>query len=98
MLPWRKPGLTCQEAPRRPAETDRMCRLQRPEPLLRVDITQPHRHRSRAAFRPAQSRSAAAQGTRLGVAEELKTYKELLDEGVITQEEFDRKKQQLLNL
>ena len=46
----------------------------------------------------AQSRSAAAQGMRLGVAEELKMYKELLDEGVITQEEFDRKKQQLLNL
>ncbi len=57
------------------------------------------------ASAPSQGRNssytpgrAAAQGTRLGVAEELKTYKELLDEGVITQEEFDRKKQQLLNL
>ena len=34
----------------------------------------------------------------LGTAEELKTYKELLDQGVITQEEFDAKKKQLLGL
>ena len=32
------------------------------------------------------------------VAEELKTYKELMDSGVITQEEFDAKKKQLLGL
>lgn len=31
-------------------------------------------------------------------ADELKKYKELLDSGVITQEEFDEKKKQLLNL
>ena len=36
--------------------------------------------------------------TALGTAEELKTYKELLDTGVITQEEFDAKKKQLLGL
>ena len=30
------------------------------------------------------------------VAEEIKKYKALLDEGAITQEEYDRKKQQLL--
>ena len=96
MLPWRKPGLTCQEAPRRPAETDRMCRLQRPRSLFSGWISAaPSQEQSGVQ---AQSRSAAAQGTRLGVAEELKTYKELLDEGVITQEEFDTKKQQLLNL
>ncbi len=34
----------------------------------------------------------------LGIADELKKYKELFDEDVITQEEFDAKKQQLLNL
>lgn len=33
----------------------------------------------------------------LGAAAELKTYKELLDSGAITQEEFDRKKKQLLD-
>ena len=33
----------------------------------------------------------------LGVAAELKTYKELLDSGAITQEEFDKKKKQLLD-
>lgn len=33
-----------------------------------------------------------------GVADELKTYKELLDSGIITQEEFDAKKKQILNL
>ena len=32
------------------------------------------------------------------VAEELKTYKELMDSGVITQEEFDAKRNQLLGL
>ena len=31
-------------------------------------------------------------------ADELKKYKELLDSGVITQEEFDQKKKQLLGL
>lgn len=34
----------------------------------------------------------------LGTADELKTYKELLDSGVISQEEFDAKKKQLLGL
>lgn len=32
------------------------------------------------------------------VIEELKGYKELLDSGIITQEEFETKKEQLLNL
>lgn len=31
-------------------------------------------------------------------ADELKKYKELLDEGILTQEEFDAKKKQLLNI
>ncbi|MBO5652993.1 MAG: SHOCT domain-containing protein, partial [Clostridia bacterium] len=31
-------------------------------------------------------------------AEELKKYKDLLDAGIITQEEFDAKKKQLLGL
>ena len=30
--------------------------------------------------------------------EKLKEYKKLLDDGLITQEEYDKKKQQLLNL
>lgn len=34
----------------------------------------------------------------IGTAEELKKYKDLLDSGAITQEEFDTKKKQLLNL
>ena len=34
----------------------------------------------------------------IGIADEIKKYKELLDEGVITQEEFDAKKKQLLDL
>ncbi len=38
---------------------------------------------------------AAGQGEE-DVIEALKRYKELLDQGVITQEEFDRKKEQLL--
>ena len=34
----------------------------------------------------------------IGTADELKKYKDLLDSGVITQEEFDAKKKQLLGL
>lgn len=34
----------------------------------------------------------------LSGAEEIKKYKELLDSGIITQEEFDEKKKQLLSL
>ena len=37
-------------------------------------------------------------GQELSSADELKKYKALLDDGVITQEEFDAKKKQLLNL
>lgn len=50
---------------------------------------------------PIQQQTAAVQKSSkpdLGIAEELKTYKELLDSGVITQEEFDAKKKQLLGL
>ena len=38
------------------------------------------------------------QNTTLSNADELKKYKELLDSGIITQEEFDAKKKQLLGL
>ena len=34
----------------------------------------------------------------ISVPDEIRKYKELLDEGIITQEEFDAKKSQLLNL
>lgn len=52
---------------------------------------------------PVAAKAAAAQGSAakentLGTAEELKTYKELLDSGVISQEEFEAKKRQLLGL
>ena len=53
-----------------------------------------------ADARPAAAPKAQKTNneTTLGTAEELKTYKELLDSGVITQEEFDAKKKQLLGL
>lgn len=50
---------------------------------------------SLSAPAPQPQRRPAA-GT--GAAEELKAYKELLDSGAITQEEFDAKKRQLLDL
>ena len=37
------------------------------------------------------------QKTCYGIADELKEFKELLDSGIITQEEFETKKKQLLN-
>lgn len=36
--------------------------------------------------------------TELGIADELKKYKELLDSDVITKEEFEKKKKELLNV
>lgn len=42
--------------------------------------------------------SPIKRSTPLGVADELKKYKELLDMGIITQEEFDAKKEQLLGI
>lgn len=42
--------------------------------------------------------SATKQEDAQSVADELKKYKELLDSGIITQEEFDAKKKQLLGL
>ena len=42
--------------------------------------------------------SAPSAGKEIDVADELKKYKDLLDSGVITQEEFDVKKKQLLGL
>ena len=42
-----------------------------------------------------QQQAVAQQGS---AADELKKFKELLDSGVITQEEFDEKKKQLLGL
>lgn len=47
---------------------------------------------------PVAQSAAKKSSAALGTAEELKTYKELLDSGVITQEEFDAKKNQLLGL
>ena len=38
------------------------------------------------------------QEATLGVADEIKKYKELLDSGAITSQEFEQKKEQLLNL
>jgi len=45
-----------------------------------------------------EARSPKAAAAALSPAEELKKFKELLDCGVITQEEFDAKKKQLLGL
>lgn len=53
-----------------------------------------------AADSPARPQLTYAKPAKpdLGTAEELKTYKELFDSGVITQDEFDAKKKQLLGV
>ena len=52
-----------------------------------------------APAEPAALAGGARQAAdRMGAAAELKKYKELLDQGVITQEEYDGKKRQLLEL
>ena len=54
----------------------------------------------RAAFENYKDNigTGAAGSAALSAADELKKFKELLDSGVITQEEFDAKKKQLLGL
>lgn len=50
-------------------------------------------------FKAEEAKSApAAGGGGVSAADELKKFKELMDAGVITQEEFDAKKKQLLGL
>ncbi len=44
------------------------------------------------------SASESTEGTTIGVADELKKYKELLDAGIISEEEFETKKKQLLGM
>ena len=47
---------------------------------------------------PQKGKSKQTMRTEIGIADELIKYKELLDQEVITQEEFDAKKKQLLGL
>ncbi len=49
-------------------------------------------------LKSAKNQSAATINSGVSVAEEIKKFKELLDIGAITQEEFDIKKKQLLGL
>lgn len=49
-----------------------------------------------ATFDPQAMYSAPASTSAIGGADKLKMYKELLESGIITQEEFDAKKKQIL--
>jgi hypothetical protein len=51
-----------------------------------------------APVRPQTVYSASTSTPVIGGADKLKMYKELLDSGIITQEEFDAKKKQVLGL
>lgn len=51
-----------------------------------------------ATFNPQAVYSGGASADALGSADKLKMYKDLLDSGTITQEEFDAKKKQILGL
>lgn len=51
-----------------------------------------------ATFNPQSINSTPASSTAIGGADKLKMYKDLLESGTITQEEFDAKKKQILGL
>ena len=53
---------------------------------------------SEEEFKALQSKKSSAPVAALSNADELKKYKDLLDSGIISQEEFDAKKKQLLGL
>ncbi|RZI03267.1 SHOCT domain-containing protein, partial [Staphylococcus aureus] len=50
------------------------------------------------SIRESSMKSSNSEKMSFSVADELIKYKELLDVGVISQEEFDKKKQQLLDI
>ncbi len=66
-------------------------------PILMQDKLNAIATTKNANVTPVQN-SQVANDVTTGTAEELKKYKELLDSGVISQEEFDAKKKQLLGL
>ena len=66
-------------------------------PILMQDKLNAIATTKNANVTPVQN-SQVANNVTTGTAEELKKFKELLDQGVITQEEFDAKKKQLLGL
>lgn len=67
--------------------------------MLIQNQTEVHAALSRLLIERQQARNAqTVKGNSEGNADELKKYKELLDNGVISQEEFDAKKKQLLGL
>ena len=53
---------------------------------------------SEEEFKALQTAKNNSSAPAVSAADELKKFKELLDAGVITQEEFDAKKKQLLGL
>ena len=63
--------------------------------LSPAEITQTHEY---ASFNPQAIGVTQAKVDAIGGADKLKMYKELLDSGTITQEEFDQKKKQVLGL
>lgn len=50
------------------------------------------------ANQPKESKPTSKKSNTVNTAQELREYKKLLDEGIISQEEFDAKKKQLLGL
>lgn len=63
--------------------------------LSPVEITQNNEY---ATFNPLSIGTNQANGNAIGGADRLKIYKELLDTGTISQDEFDQKKKQILGL
>ena len=55
-------------------------------------------HEIQRRFTAYQQTSAASSSTTPSVADEIRKYKELLDQGAITAEEYEMKKRQLLGL
>lgn len=67
--------------------------------MLIQNQTEVHAALSQLLIERQQAKNAqTVKGNSAGNADELKKYKELLDSGVISQEEFDAKKKQLLGL
>jgi hypothetical protein len=65
---------------------------------MKYSIPTRHKKEVREAIYNAQSRLAGASQQHTDVADEITKLNGLREKGIITQEEFDKKKKQLLNL
>ena len=68
------------------------------EEISQIDVILKEKLSIKKLFSKNSKKVSAPMSETVDVKEELKKYKEMLDEGLITQEDYDAKKKELLGL